>query len=589
MIRRVFSDLEHFRETVFEPGMNVVIADRADGASDTESTNGLGKTTLIRIIQFCLGSDLSKDKVLNHPDLKSVMFGIDFDYLGAVISVKRNTAEDGDRVTVSSSFVDGLDLELIGEEDGFKTITTEDWRRVLTLRFLTGRGAGTSTSNLGSPSFRELAYYYMRIGKAAFVDPKLVFQGQSGASSRLSVSYLLGLNWGAQKKLDKKRDKSAEVGKAIKVLKTAEETDLDSLGDLEAERVVMEEAILARQSEVEDFNVRQDYREIEARLIAIDRQLHDLINDNHSDSRLLENYLISSKETPEADATRPIDILRDAGAVFKEEALKSIEQVSEFHEQVYRNRKSFLDTEIANLKKGIKIRSADIRNMTDQKTEVLKILSSSGALDSLVQLQRSLTDMTGNLEALKSRIDERKKFDRQKDALGVEITATRTVLKNDLEDRRDGVDEAVALFARYTSHLYGKPAKLGIEVKTAGYSFHITIDRHGSDGVEQMVVFCFDLMVATLRARRSSAFDTLIHDSALFADVDPRQYGLALQLAYREARTEGFQYICCLNAGALPKEQLGDLPLDTLIRQKLTDDNDHTRLLGVRLSAQEKS
>lgn len=589
MIRRVFSDLEHFRETAFTPGMNVVIADRADGASDTESTNGLGKTTLIRIIQFCLGSDLSKDKVLNHPDLKSVMFGIDFDYVGAVITVKRNTAEDGDKVAVSSSFVDGLDLELIGEEEGFKIITNEDWRRVLTLRFLTGRGAGTSTGNLGSPSFRELAYYYMRIGKAAFVDPKLVFQRQSGASSRLSVSYLLGLNWGAQKKLDKKREKSMEVGKAIKVLKTAEETDLDSLGDLEAERVVLEEAILARQSEVEDFNVRQDYREIEARLIAIDRQLHDLINDNHSDSRLLENYLISSKETPEVDANRPIDILRDAGAVFKEEALKSIEQVSEFHEQVYRNRKSFLDTEIANLKKRIKTRSADIRGMTDQKTEVLKILSSSGALDSLVQLQRSLTDMTGDLEALKSRIDERKKFDRQKDALGVEITATRTVLKNDLEDRRDGVDEAVALFARYTNHLYGKPAKLGIEVKTAGYSFHITIDRHGSDGVEQMVVFCFDLMLATLRARRSSAFDTLIHDSALFADVDPRQYGLALQLAYHEAKKEGFQYICCLNAGALPTEQLGNLPLDTLIRQKLTDDNDHTRLLGIRLSAQEKS
>ena len=589
MIRRVFSDLEHFRETAFEPGMNVVIADRADGASDTESTNGLGKTTLIRIIQFCLGSDLSKDKVLNHPDLKSVMFGIDFDYQGSTINVKRHTAKDGGEVTVSSSFVEGLDLELISDDGDFKTITTEDWRHVLTLRFLARRGAGTSIADLGSPSFRELAYYYMRVGKAAFVDPKLVFQGQSGPSSRLSVSYLLGLNWGAQKKLDKKREKSAEVGKAINVLKAAEETDLDSLGDLEAERVVLEAAILTKRSEVDDFNVRKDYSEIEDRLIVIDRQLHDLINDNHSDSRLLENYRISAKETPEADANRPISILRDAGAVFKEEALKSIAQVSEFHEQVYRNRKAFLDTEIANLTTQIKARSADIRDMTDQKTDVLKILSSSGALDSLIQLQRSLTDMTGDLEALKSRIDERKKFDRQKDALGVEITAIRTVLKNDLEDRREAVDEAVALFARYTNHLYGKPAKLGIEVKTAGYGFNITIDRHGSDGVEQMVVFCFDLMVATLRARRSSAFDTLIHDSALFADVDPRQYGLALQLAYQEAKTEGFQYICCLNAGALPKEQLGDLPLDALIRQRLTDDNDRTRLLGIRLSAQEKS
>lgn len=589
MIRRVYSDLEHFRETEFDIGMNVVIADRADGASETESTNGLGKTTLIRIIQFCLGSDLSKDKVLNHPDLRSVMFGIDFEYQGALVSVKRNTAKDGEEVTVSNSFVDGLEIEIIEEKGGFKTITTEDWRRVLTSRFLARRGTETAVVERGSPSFRELAYYYMRIGKASFVDPKQVFHGQSGAFSRLSVSYLLGLNWSTQKKLDMKREKSFEVGKAIKVLRKAEETDLDSLGDLEADRVVLEEAIQTKKSEVENFNVRKDYSQLEDRLIAIDRQLHKLINDNHSDSRLLENYRVSAKETPDADASRPISILRDAGAVFKEEALKSIEQVSEFHEQIYRNRQSFLDSEITNLKTQIKARSADISNLTDQKTEVLKILSSSGAFDSLVQLQRSLTDMTGDLEALKSRIDERKKFDRKKDALGVEITKTRTVLKNDLEDRREGVDEAVALFARYTNHLYGKPGKLGVNVKTAGYSFHITIDRHGSDGVDQMVVFCFDLMVATLRARRSSAFDTLIHDSSLFADVDPRQYGLALQLAHQEAEKEGFQYICCLNAGALPTDQLGDLPLEDLIKQKLTDDDDYSRLLGMRLSAQEQT
>lgn len=57
--------------------------------------------------------------------------------------------------------------------------------------------------------------------------------------------------------------------------------------------------------------------------------------------------------------------------------------------------------------------------------------------------------MTGDLEALKSRIDESKKFDRKKDGLTSEMAKTRTVLKNDLEDRRERVDEAVSLFARY--------------------------------------------------------------------------------------------------------------------------------------------
>jgi uncharacterized protein YydD (DUF2326 family) len=74
-----------------------------------------------------------------------------------------------------------------------------------------------------------------------------------------------------------------------------------------------------------------------------------------------------------------------------------------------------------------------------------------------------------------------------------------------------------------------------------------------------------------------------MHDSTLFADVDPRQYGLALQLASATALKEGFQYVCCLNSGALPLEQLGSLDLEPMTRLRLTDEGESGRLLGIRL------
>ncbi|WP_296174263.1 DUF2326 domain-containing protein [uncultured Brevundimonas sp.] len=133
------------------------------------------------------------------------------------------------------------------------------------------------------------------------------------------------------------------------------------------------------------------------------------------------------------------------------------------------------------------------------------------------------------------------------------------------------------------SFLYGRAGRLGIDVGQAGYSLTFSIDRQGSDGVDQMVVFCFDLMVATLRARRDAPFKTLVHDSSLFADVDPRQFGLALQLAASVALREGFQYICCLNEGAVPNGHLGPLELTQLVKLHLSDDGDAGRLLGLRL------
>src|SRR3546814_4553076 len=114
------------------------------------------------------------------------------------------------------------------------------------------------------------------------------------------------------------------------------------------------------------------------------------------------------------------------------------------------------------------------------------------------------------------------------------------------------------------------------------YKFSFAIDRQGSDGVDQMVVFCFDLVVATLLSRRDARFQSLMHDSSMFADVDPRQYGLALQLAFQVSTAEGFQYICCLNVGDLPKEHLGALELDPMIVLRLSDDGDKGRLLGMR-------
>ena len=74
----------------------------------------------------------------------------------------------------------------------------------------------------------------------------------------------------------------------------------------------------------------------------------------------------------------------------------------------------------------------------------------------------------------------------------------------------------------------------------------------------------------------------MVHDSSIVADVDPRQYGLALQLAHRVSAAEGFRHICGLNVGALPNEYLGELDLNPLIVLRLSDDGDKGCLLGMR-------
>mgnify|MGYP006310457889 CR=1 FL=1 len=57
MIYSVKSDKPSFRTIEFQPGFNVVLAERTKESTIKDSRNGLGKSTLIEIIHFCLGGN----------------------------------------------------------------------------------------------------------------------------------------------------------------------------------------------------------------------------------------------------------------------------------------------------------------------------------------------------------------------------------------------------------------------------------------------------------------------------------------------------------------------------------------------------
>ena len=53
MIRAVRANQKGFHTAVLQPGVNLILADRSTSAGDKDTTNALGKSTLIEIIDFC--------------------------------------------------------------------------------------------------------------------------------------------------------------------------------------------------------------------------------------------------------------------------------------------------------------------------------------------------------------------------------------------------------------------------------------------------------------------------------------------------------------------------------------------------------
>ena len=61
MIYGIFSSLPSFKALEFHPGLNVLLAQKEAGATDKQTRNRAGKTSLIEIIHFLTGADVGTD------------------------------------------------------------------------------------------------------------------------------------------------------------------------------------------------------------------------------------------------------------------------------------------------------------------------------------------------------------------------------------------------------------------------------------------------------------------------------------------------------------------------------------------------
>jgi len=583
VIYRVSSSLPTFREVEFKPGMNVVLADQADEASDKESRNGLGKTTLLRIIHFCLGSDFAREKVLSHPDLRGFTFSLEVDVGGQRLTATRGTA-DPKNVRLKGALNKFEELAEHTDMHGEAKVPLPVWTELLG-RSMFGLRDDAREAGL---SFRALIPYFARLGRQAFNDPFDHVGKQKAWQKRTQIAFLLGLNWrqiyrwhALQKQSDEVRDLVSAIGAAEK------SKEIETAGDLEARRVTLDLRLEAKNNEISKFEVRDDYRYIETRLNETDRELHKLINDNHTDRRLLEYYQESMQELTSFTHSSASDILAEAGAVFKDEALRTLEQVASFHRQVYENRRKFLEGEVTRLLAEITRRDRRVSELSQRKSGLLTTLQRGGALETFLALQQEHRDLSGEREGIVARIEERRRYDHLRDEIALQVSQLKLQAREDFEERFQHTDLARRTFAEYTGSLYEKPGMLVINLDDSGLKFDVVIDREGSDGVDQMVVFCFDLLLANLWQQREHQPGFVIHDSTLYADVDGRQKARALMLAADQARALGFQYICCLNSDTLPTEHFGEFDLSSYVRLRLSDAKPETRLLGIELPPHE--
>ena len=214
---------------------------------------------------------------------------------------------------------------------------------------------------------------------------------------------------------------------------------------------------------------------------------------------------------------------------------------------------------------------------------MLEVLQTHGALQEYTRLQELHLELISRRNELDNRINNLKRFEQGRSEVRVKRELLLQTARREFEERREVREQAINIFNSKSEELYSAPGNLVVDVGDTGFQFDVEIMRSGSQGINNMKIFCYDHMLAQLWANKQPSPGLLIHDSTIFDGVDERQVALALELAQREAERWEFQYVCALNSDTLPSVDFSPgFDLNQFVRLRFTDESEEGGLLGIR-------
>lgn len=572
MIHGISSNHSSFKDVQFSSGLNVILAERQEKFDQKKTVNSRGKSTLVSIINFCLGSSAARSDLCIDA-LQAWSFTIEITLHGDRIKATR-AVENPNRIVMKGQpknwpFMPELDR---GNNEYF--LPLKKWKELLGQAFF-------NLPQIENMSSRSLLSYFVRSSNKAYFEPLKFFASQADNIAHIHNAFFVGLDprYAAEwVSLDKQ-------GKALKYLYKALKTAgvYETQGELEAKKIACEEELQRSRNTLSDFKVHEQYQDIQVKANDLTAELHRLVDQNISNGQKLEHYQKSVEEEEAPERAKLEQVYQEAGLVFADTIKKTLAEACTFHEQIVRNRAAFLKAEITRIENDIEDHKRRIKDLTDERSECMEILKTHGALEEYSRLQEQHSEISERLERIKSRIEDI----RNKSIKDKEIKAQKFELDGkariDYEEKRELWAQAIKLFNEVAKLLYEVPGEFVIDISDKGYRFKVDIPGGRGNGIGKMKIFCYDLMVVCMQSVLGRKIDFLVHDSIIYEGVDKRQRAQAIAHAHKKSEEYGFQYIITMNSDDVPYDDFPDgFDFDSHIKLKLTDKDASGSLLGIR-------
>lgn len=476
------------RDIEFHKGLNLIVDETPENTTGTG--NNVGKTTVLRLIDYCLGGDV--DGIYRNPEDKHESYALVKDFLtGNNVIVTLILEDDLDtpskKVVIERDFKTGCSslIRING-----KDVTRKDF--VAELESAIFPEVKTET-----PSFRQIIAHNIRIdnlrlentlktltmGKNEEYEALYLFMfgcPNDSAARKTQLSQELDTEKKYKRRMERNRSKN-EYKAALSVI----ESDIEKLVERKDNLNINENL----QLDIDSLNaLRAQMNKVTSRtsLLSLRREL---INET------LESF---DKQNFGEDVFQ-LEVIYKQASAYVPKMQRTFKELVDFHNTMLENKKAFVAQELPSIQEEIESLSVELERLKEKETVMAEKVLKSDTYEELEVIIVQLSELSrrkGEFEsyisqiesaekAIKEKCEEMKKID---DGLFTADFAQR------LEAQRDKFNK---IFSEVSHEIYDEQYIISYEVDTQKgkqlYKFHITDVANFSSGKKQGEISCFDI------------------------------------------------------------------------------------------------
>jgi len=556
ILKNIYSETNLFDAVPFHDGINIIQGIyKKKQRDETTDLNGVGKSTLVRLIDFCLLSDTTHTNFFNtdkYGFLSDNTVSLEFEHQNQKYKITRGFTNPNEPIFSKNNKSENYDIRelrlilgsLFFAQDKYSGYFNKIWFRTL-MNFFVKDDINHQERN------NPLKFYNIHA---------------SDFDAYTYNLFLLNISNKSVIQYDIFKNEKMDLGdERTKLLSSLEEESGKSYEEIKSEVRFLDDKISSYEKSLSKYEFLDSYKDVEQNIIKTTNEISMLLRKLNILQKKLNEYQISYDYQIEININEIARTYGEIKKIFGEVIKKELDAIIDFRRILSENRMKFLQDKELSLKNDIEKIYDNISMLEKKRSDFYKILDEKKALDSIKNAYSQMIENKTKKERLVTSIKRIDQIDNRLYDLNKKISNSIELISKDVNTAESTITMIHSIFSEIVHNMiHVEDVKKAVFDITSSpdlrspFKISIDVPKSSSYGKNRFKILAYDLTVFFNIIRNNRQIPHFLVHDGVFHGIDKKTVVRILNYIYSEfLKYHNFQYIITANEGELeiPEEK----------------------------------